>query len=111
MDVVGRCASKNDPQRFDFQLSTTFGRGVKVVRTSERTFWTSETAFSTSKSIVFDVENDEFDVENDVFGIEDVVVEANAISHVKNTVFDDPRGAVTPVGKNAQLTDKSLVTS
>ena len=33
LDVIGRCASKNDPQSFDFQLSTTFGRGVKVVHT------------------------------------------------------------------------------
>ena len=31
MDVIGRCASKNDPQSFDFQLSTTFGRGVKEI--------------------------------------------------------------------------------
>ena len=31
LDVTGRCASKNDPQSFDFQLSTTFGRGVKEI--------------------------------------------------------------------------------
>ena len=33
MDVIGRCASRNDLRGFDFQLSTTFGRGVKVVHT------------------------------------------------------------------------------
>ena len=27
--VICRCASENDPRSFDFQLSTTFGRGVK----------------------------------------------------------------------------------
>ena len=31
--MIGRCALKNDPRSFDFQLSTTFGRGVKVVHT------------------------------------------------------------------------------
>ena len=35
MDVTGSCSSKNDPQGFDFQLSTIFGRGVKeIVSTS-----------------------------------------------------------------------------
>ena len=33
LDVIGRCALKNDPRSFDLQLSTTFGRGVKVVHT------------------------------------------------------------------------------
>ena len=33
LDVTGSCSSKNDPRGFDFQLSTTFGRGVKVVQT------------------------------------------------------------------------------
>ena len=28
-DVIGRCASKNDPLGFEFQPSTTFGEGVK----------------------------------------------------------------------------------
>ena len=32
LDGTCRCASKNDPRGFDFQLSTTLGRGVKVVR-------------------------------------------------------------------------------
>ena len=31
LDVISRCASKNDPQSFDFQLSTTFGGGVKEI--------------------------------------------------------------------------------
>ena len=31
MDVIGRCASKSYPQSFDFQLSTTFGGGVKEI--------------------------------------------------------------------------------
>ena len=30
-DMIGRCASKNDPQSFDVQLSMTFGRGVKEI--------------------------------------------------------------------------------
>ena len=30
-DVIGRCASKSYPQSFDFQLSTTFGGGVKEI--------------------------------------------------------------------------------
>ena len=33
LDVIGRCAMKNDPRSFDFLLSTAFGRGVKVVHT------------------------------------------------------------------------------
>ena len=33
MDVMGRCASTNDPRSFDYQLYTTFRRGVKVVHT------------------------------------------------------------------------------
>ena len=33
LDVIGRCASKNDSRGFDFQPSTIFGRGVKVVQT------------------------------------------------------------------------------
>ena len=31
LDVIGRCASKNDPRGFDFQVSTTFGKGVKEI--------------------------------------------------------------------------------
>ena len=31
LDVIGRCASKSYPQSFDFQLSTTFGGGVKEI--------------------------------------------------------------------------------
>ena len=31
LDVIGRCASKSYPQKFDFQLSTTFGGGVKEI--------------------------------------------------------------------------------
>ena len=31
LDVIGRCASKSYPQSFDFQLSTTFGDGVKEI--------------------------------------------------------------------------------
>ena len=31
MDVIGRCASKSYPQSFDFQLSMTFGGGVKEI--------------------------------------------------------------------------------
>ena len=31
LDLIGRCASKSYPQSFDFQLSTTFGRGVKEI--------------------------------------------------------------------------------
>ena len=31
LDVIGRCASKTYPQSFDFQLSTTFGGGVKEI--------------------------------------------------------------------------------
>ena len=33
LDVMGRCASTNDPRSFDYQLYTTFRRGVKVVHT------------------------------------------------------------------------------
>ena len=33
LNIIGRCALKHDPKSFDFQLSTTFGRGVKVVHT------------------------------------------------------------------------------
>ena len=29
LDVIGRCALKNDPRSFDFPLSTIFGRGMK----------------------------------------------------------------------------------
>ena len=44
LDVIGRCASKNDPRSFDFQLSTTFGRGVKEMISSGRhDFWQGET--------------------------------------------------------------------
>ena len=46
LDVVGRCASKNEPQSFDFQLSTTFGRGVKeMVSIGGHDFW-SKMAFA-----------------------------------------------------------------
>ena len=31
LDLIGRCASKSYPQSFDFQLSTTFGGGVKEI--------------------------------------------------------------------------------
>ena len=31
LDVIGRCTSKSYPQSFDFQLSTTFGGGVKEI--------------------------------------------------------------------------------
>ena len=31
LDVIGRCASKSYPQSFGFQLSTTFGGGVKEI--------------------------------------------------------------------------------
>ena len=31
LDVIGRRASKSYPQSFDFQLSTTFGGGVKEI--------------------------------------------------------------------------------
>ena len=31
LDVIGRCASKSYPKSFDFQLSTTFGGGVKEI--------------------------------------------------------------------------------
>ena len=31
VDVIGRCTSKSYPQSFDFQLSTTFGGGVKEI--------------------------------------------------------------------------------
>ena len=33
LDVMGRCASTNDPRSFDYQLYTPFRRGVKVVHT------------------------------------------------------------------------------
>ena len=33
LDVMGRCASTNDPRSFDYQLYMTFRRGVKVVHT------------------------------------------------------------------------------
>ena len=33
LDVMGRCASTNDPRSFDYQFYTTFRRGVKVVHT------------------------------------------------------------------------------
>ena len=33
LNVIDRCAAKNDPRSFDAQLFTTFGRGVKVVHT------------------------------------------------------------------------------
>ena len=33
LHVIGRCVLKNDPQGFEFQPSTTFGREVKVVQT------------------------------------------------------------------------------
>ena len=31
LDLIGRCASKSYPQSFDFQLSTTFGGGLKEI--------------------------------------------------------------------------------
>ena len=36
LDVMGRCSSKNDPQGFDFQLSTTFF--CRVVKDMVSTF-------------------------------------------------------------------------
>ena len=33
LDLMGRCASTNDPRSFDYQLYTTFRRGVKMVHT------------------------------------------------------------------------------
>ena len=53
LDVIGRCASKNDPRGFDFQLSTTFGRGVKVVQTIfGHDFWPKMTF---TKKVIYEI--------------------------------------------------------
>ena len=40
MDITGRFSSKNDPQRFDFQLPTTLGAGVNVeLKVFVHDFW------------------------------------------------------------------------
>ena len=53
MDVIGRCASKNDPRSFDFQLSTTFGRGVKeMVCIFGHDFWPKMTF---TKKVIYEI--------------------------------------------------------
>ena len=53
LDVIGRCASKNDPRGFDFQLSTTLGGGVKeMVSLFGHDFW-PKMAFT--KKVIYEI--------------------------------------------------------
>ena len=53
LDVTGSCSSKNDPRGFDFQLSTTFGRGVKeMVCIFGHDFWPKMTF---TKKVIYEI--------------------------------------------------------